>query len=165
MTAPSSTNALANKGILMAAKSDFQAVNRGRAGKPAWEVTCRGTTVEYCWSEAEAKNRVRWLRRYDRESPGEAQVVLLAKPKTRLEAMKFAASHGCVLEANYFDVNGWDLTLHAPDGKVFKGVGASVSCDLAGVGVLRKEMNWRMTIDSIAATVAEGFEDEEGEGE
>ena len=84
----------------------------------------------------------------------------MATKLSKRDAVQFAASRGCLLDANYTHVEGWDFALYAPDGHVFRGQDCNVSCDIAGQGHLRDQINWQLVIDSIRAETDAGFDPE-----
>lgn len=82
---------------------------------------------------------------------------------TKRQAEKTAESYGCSLDAEYTGAaNGWSITLDAPEGMVFKSSGCSTDCDITGNGLLKNDIEWYATIESIHSACACGFENDEG---
>lgn len=86
---------------------------------------------------------------------------------SRSVARRHAASLGLHLSAHWSGLS-WDLTLEAPPGKLFAGSDCTIDCSINnayGWDPLQKQTDWTPILRAIAVIHADGYVDDEDNGD
>ena len=75
----------------------------------------------------------------------------------------YAAQHGCTLEIDSCG-STWDITMEAPEGKIFKSSGCTIDSGITGHGCINTKSNkfdWQQSYNDVIEIISYGFADEE----